>query len=127
MEAAAIALIQSLSGTPWALVALAGIVVVCLMIYRLGLALKDNTVLTGAVATKISGGTHQDVVAAVAQLGATMATRESQLEIDRKVDGIDSRLSRLEGDTELRFKDLESKIELKACKNSPQCANRLQL
>ena len=86
--------------------------------------LSDNTKITEAVAVKISGGTHADVVAAIAEVKTSMATREAQLAIDGKVDGIYSRLSRLENDTESRFKDLESKIELKACQNSPSCPQR---
>lgn len=120
-------IVDSLTGTPWALVCLAGIALVCLLVYRVGLSLKDNTAITNAIATKISGGTHADVVAAIGTVRAEMATRSAQLEIQEKVDGMDSRLGRLESDTETRFKDLESKIETKACQNSPGCPNRKEL
>ena len=89
--------------------------------------LSENTALTQAVATKITGGTHADVVAAIETVKTTMATREAQLAIDEKVDAIDSRLNRLEGDSESRFRDLEAKLELKSCVNSPECPNRREL
>jgi len=111
MDAFLSAVATNLSGNPWALITLVFVAGIFYIIKDLTSKLDPNK-LADAIA-KAHGDSLSDVQKSIATLRVEVATRESQLEIQRTVDNLAARVERLEGD-----------VEKISCTNAITCPTR---